>query len=52
MLRAYLVVLGTLAFLAQLARLAIAWSDFRKRWHRLPADAVYRQPKTEEYPVG
>jgi hypothetical protein len=31
--------------LAQLARLWIAWEDFKRRWVKLPADEVYRQPK-------
>ncbi len=31
-MNAYLVVLGTLAFAAQVARLAVALADYKRRW--------------------
>jgi hypothetical protein len=46
-MRFYFAAVAFIALLAQLARLWIAWEDYKRRWVRLPADEVYRQPKTK-----
>jgi hypothetical protein len=47
----YLAIVGTLACLASIGRLVIAWADFRRRWPDL-VDGDDQVPTSVRLPAG